>query len=121
MAKKVTTSLVDDFDGSEPAQTVSFAFDHVDYEIDLCDPNIRQFREDMAKYIGKARRVTRNGKTVRRSAARHAHLQAAREWLRSNGYNIGDRGRVPKDKLKEFEAAQAERSIKVTAGSSGAH
>lgn len=106
MAKRVVNYLVDDFDGSEPAETVSFGFKGVEYEIDLAARNVRGFEDDMKRYIAAARRVQPRGRR-RRSAQRQRHqeLQAARVWLRENGYDIGDRGRIPTEWMDKFEAA----------------
>lgn len=44
MAKKVTVTLVDDFDGSGAAdETVEFGLDGVTYEIDLSTKNATKF------------------------------------------------------------------------------
>lgn len=108
MAKKVTTTLVDDFDESTPAETLEFSLEGVDYEIDLSDANADQLRSDLQRYIAAGRKVGRRGaRPGRRNGQRHAHLQKARVWLRANGHDIGDRGRVPKDLLRMFESAQA--------------
>lgn len=108
MAKKVTTTLVDDFDKSTPAETFEFSLEGVHYEIDLCDANADQLRSDFQRYIAAGRKVGRRGaRTGRRNEQRHAYLQKAREWLRANGHDIGDRGRVPKELLRKFESEQS--------------
>lgn len=108
MAKKVTTTLVDDFDESSPAETVPFSLLGVDYEIDLSHENLSRLRADLDRYIRAARKVSRGAaRPGRRSAQRHAHLQNARVWLRANGHDIGDRGRVPKPWLRKYEMHEA--------------
>ena len=48
MAKKVTVTLVDDFDGEAAAdETVEFALDGVSYEIDLSAKNATKLRNDL--------------------------------------------------------------------------
>jgi hypothetical protein len=107
MAKRVESYLVDDFDGSKPAETVSFGFKGDNYEIDLAEHNAREFEKDLARYIEAGRRVAgRNGRNGRRSEQRHQKLQAARVWLRQQGHDISDRGRIPRNLLQKFEAAQ---------------
>lgn len=50
MAKKVTVTLVDDFDGSGAAdETVEFGLDGVTYEIDLSTKNATKLRGDLKK------------------------------------------------------------------------
>ncbi|MCT7372141.1 histone-like nucleoid-structuring protein Lsr2 [Mycolicibacterium llatzerense] len=108
MAKKVTTTLVDDFDQSAPAETLEFSLEGVHYEIDLSDANADQLRSALRRYMDAGRKVGRRGGQVgRRSEQRHAYLQKVRVWLRENGHDIGDRGRVPKELLRKFESAQA--------------
>ena len=58
MAKKVTVTLVDDFDGSGPAdETVEFSIDGVSYEIDLSAKNAQKLRDDFKHWIDAGRRV----------------------------------------------------------------
>lgn len=110
MAKKVTATLVDDFDaaaGREVAadQTVSFSLDGRDYEIDLSSKNAMKLRGDIEKWTEHARvvgRVKSRGAASRAIHARHGdgmtsdQRKQAREWLRGNGWpQLGDRGRIP--------------------------
>ena len=44
MATRIVTELHDDIDGSDATQTVHFALDGVDYEIDLSDRNAKVYR-----------------------------------------------------------------------------
>lgn len=104
MAKRVTTALVDDFDESSPAETVEFSLQGVDYEIDLSHEHVSRLRADLEPYIRAGRKVSRGAaRPGRRNAQRHAHLQNARVWLRANGHDVGDRGRVPKPLLRMYE------------------
>ena len=57
MAIITTTTLVDDLDGTEAADTVAFALDGVAYEIDLNEENAEKLREALAGYVAGARRV----------------------------------------------------------------
>jgi hypothetical protein len=56
MAQRVNVVLVDDIDGSEAAETVTFGLDGVQYEIDLSTDNADKFRDVLAPYVGHARR-----------------------------------------------------------------
>ena len=58
MAKKVQIILEDDIDGSEAAETVSFALDGTSYEIDLSDANAAKLRDSLALFIGHAQKVS---------------------------------------------------------------
>lgn len=55
MAKKVTVTLVDDFDGSGAAdETVEFGLDGVTYEIDLSTKNATKLRGDLKQWVAAA-------------------------------------------------------------------
>ena len=66
MAQKVNIVLVDDIDGSEASETVVFAIDGRDYEIDLSDANAQKLRDAIAPFVAHARRPER-----RRRGCRH--------------------------------------------------
>src|ERR1700743_2730581 len=58
MAKKVTVTLVDDFDGEGAAdETVEFGLDGVTYEIDLSAKNATKLRNDRKQRVEASRRV----------------------------------------------------------------
>ena len=61
MAQKVQVLLVDDLDGGEATETVSFALDGTSYEIDLSGKNAEELRDAFAKYVGAARKAGRSG------------------------------------------------------------
>src|ERR1700710_408070 len=68
MAKKVTVTLVDDFDGEGAAdETVEFALDGVSYEIDLSSKNATKLRRDLKQWVEAGRRV--GGRRRGRSSA----------------------------------------------------
>ncbi|HEU5224045.1 MAG TPA: Lsr2 family protein [Candidatus Lumbricidophila sp.] len=97
MAKqtKVVTTLIDDLDGAvitDAGQTVSFALDGVQYEIDLSSDNAAKLRAALAPYTAVARSSRRAGTPSRGS--NKAELGAAREWLRSQGHHVSERGRI---------------------------
>ena len=107
MAQKVNIILVDDIDGSEATQTVSFALDGTSYEIDLNDSNAAALRESLAGYVGHARKVTGGSRrtTSRKSAGGSGNTKDVREWARANGYDVSERGRVPADVQQAYDAA----------------
>lgn len=57
MAQKRTLQLIDDLDGTEASETLTFALDGVTYEIDLSEANARTAREAFAAYIAAGRRT----------------------------------------------------------------
>lgn len=112
MAQKVLVSLVDDLDGSEAEETVTFGLDGVSYEIDLSADNAEELRDALAQYVEHARRSggTRkrgagrgNAKAGGRSAAvDREQNQAIRAWARKNGYEVSDRGRIPSEVVDAY-------------------
>jgi Lsr2 len=108
MAQRVQVLLVDDIDGGDAAETVSFALDGVSYEIDLSQNNASKFRDDLAAWTGHARRSGGRKLPGRRKAegkAPREDLSAVRAWGRQNGFTVSDRGRVPADLQAAFDKA----------------
>jgi hypothetical protein len=112
MAQRVNVVLVDDIDGSDAAETVSFALDGVDYEIDLSDQHAAELREAVSLYIGHARRTGGRRKSGKRSSVASssgdgANVSAAdiRAWARENGWDVPERGRVSADVREAYAAA----------------
>ena len=105
MAQKVHIVLEDDIDGSEATQTVSFALDGTAYEIDLNDKNAGGLRDALATYIGHGRKVAGGGRRGRKSAAGGTSAKEIRDWARSNGHKVPDRGRIPADVSDAYESA----------------
>ncbi|TLM80968.1 Lsr2 family protein [Pseudarthrobacter sp. NamE2] len=58
MALKAVITLEDDIDGSEAVETITFALDGDDYEIDLSAANAGGLREAMKPYVSAARKTT---------------------------------------------------------------
>jgi len=112
MAKKVTVTLVDDFDGDGPAdETVEFSIDGVSYEIDLSAKNAKKLRDDLKQWIDAGRRVGgrrrgRSGGPARGRASIDREQSAAiREWARRSGHKVSTRGRIPAEIIDAFHAA----------------
>jgi Lsr2 len=107
MAQKVQVLLVDDIDGSEATETVTFGLDGVGYEIDLSSGNAGGLRDELAQYVEHARKS--GGAQVRRRRQRNGagREQSARirEWARSHGHKVNERGRIPANIVAEYEAA----------------
>ncbi|MEU5012756.1 Lsr2 family protein [Streptomyces sp. NPDC021749] len=111
MAQKVQVLLVDDLDGGEAHETVTFALDGKAYEIDLSDSNAEKLRESLADFVKAGRRTggRSGGRGKARTAASAGSQDTAkiRAWAKENGYNVNDRGRVPAEIREAFEKANA--------------
>ena len=112
MAKKVTVTLVDDFDGDGPAdETVEFSIDGVSYEIDLSAKNAKKLRDDLKQWTEAGRRVGgrrrgRSGGSGRgRATIAREHSAAIRDWARRSGHKVSTRGRIPAEIIDAFHAS----------------
>ena len=121
MAQRVNVVLVDDIDGNGAVETVTFALDGVEYEIDLSEENANKLRDALGVYIGHGRRTggrRRSGggssggggdqkSTRSRSSAPSDGPSASeiREWARANGHTVPDRGRVSAEVREAYAAA----------------
>jgi hypothetical protein len=113
MAQKVQVLLVDDLDGGEASETVSFALDGNNYEIDLSGKNAEELRDAFAKYVGSARKAGRSsGASAGRSAGRRSsgggtsmdrdQAAAIRSWAKGKGLKVSDRGRIPATIIEQY-------------------
>jgi hypothetical protein len=114
MAQKTFVVLADDVDGSEASQTISFSFQGVSYEIDLNEDHALAFKESFSDWISSARRLNpgRGAKARQAGASSRAgaagggrDLNEVRRWLRSNGHEVADRGRIAQTLLEQYDKA----------------
>ena len=112
MALVTRVYLVDDLDGSEDdVSTVTFTLDGKDYEIDLSAGNADRLRGKLAKFTDAASPVRTKGAPTQ-SNSRAAlprtsrdQTQAVRDWARSTGHVVSDRGRISRSIQEAFNAA----------------
>jgi len=109
MAQKVQVLLVDDLDGGEASETVSFSLDGTAYEIDLSSENAGRLRKDFAQYIDHARKGGGGGGGGRRRRARtgpgRERSAEIRAWARQRGHKVSERGRIPATIIQEYDAS----------------
>jgi hypothetical protein len=111
MAQKVVVSLVDDLDGGKADETVEFSLDGKNYEIDLSDDHAAALRDALASYVAAARRPsgTRRGRAraaaVGPSSGEREKNQGIRDWARTQGMKVSDRGRIPSDVIDAYDKA----------------
>jgi hypothetical protein len=112
MAQQVKVLLIDDLDGGDAEETVTFALDGTAYEIDLSGKNAEKLRNDLTPYVKVARKA---GRTSARSGAAPAPRRRRtsdaqrnaeiRSWAKAQGKKVSDRGRISADIVQEYEAA----------------
>ena len=109
MAQKVITQLVDDVDGSVLAdgagETVRFSLDGTSYEIDVSNKNAEKLRATLQPYIDAGRKVGRRTGSAGKRSQSGPTAKELRDWARSNGFKVPDRGRIPASVREAFEAA----------------
>jgi hypothetical protein len=113
MAKHTQVILIDDLDGGEANETVTFAIDGLSYEIDLSDDNAKKLREALSAFVGGARRAE-SGSTRgrRRGSAGGAQRAMTREksaeiraWAKAHGHPVSERGRIAASIVEAYDAA----------------
>ena len=110
MAQKVQVVLIDDLDGGEATETVTFGLDGATYEIDLSENNAAQLRDALAPWVGNGRRIS--GRATRPSGRRGASspssstdTTAIRSWAKENGHKVSERGRISAKVQEAYAAA----------------
>jgi Lsr2 len=110
VATKTIVEKVCDLTGEPAEETVEFGLGDKAYRIDLTKNHADGLREILADYIkvaqpiGKVQVAGSNGRKARASSGvkqSREQTQAIRSWARQNGYQVGDKGRIP---LKVQEA-----------------
>jgi hypothetical protein len=116
VAKQVIQRLIDDIDGGDADETVRFALDGVQYEIDLSKKNAAKMRNAIAPYVGAGSKVGRGAVVVGGRAARgrggagtgagvdREQNKAIRAWAKKEGKDISDRGRIPQEIIDDYHA-----------------
>jgi nucleoid-associated protein Lsr2 len=110
VAQKIQTLLIDDIDGSEAEATLRFGLDGASYEIDLSAAHAAELRDALARFITAGRKVPRAGSRPSAQGARGAaggvaDMTEVREWARSKGIEVKDRGRVPAGIVARYREA----------------
>jgi len=115
VAREVIEKLIDDLDGSQAVETVSFGLDGTSYEIDLSRKNAATFRKSLARYVQAARssskaRAARPARKVPAStngskSKRDYDLAQLREWAGANDVAVPHRGRIPRSVVDQYKAA----------------
>jgi hypothetical protein len=108
VAQKIQTLFIDDLDGSQAEGTVRFGLDGTDYEIDLNAEHAQTLRTALARYVEAARRAPsarRPARAGRRATASGLDSTEVRDWAKTQGINVKDRGRIPAELIVKFKAA----------------
>lgn len=106
MAKRTVIELIDDLGGSEATETLRFALDGNEYEIDLAEPNADELRGLLGRFVAAGRKAsgTKQAPAVRRLPPA-ADTKAVRFWAAENGIEVNARGRIKDDVLQRYLAS----------------
>ena len=103
--------LVDDIDGSEACETVTFSVEGREYELDLSEENAARLRDALGPFVGAARRAGGLGQRRRSNGGGPQPQQSTydrgrnaeiREWARQHGHEVAVRGRSPASVLAAY-------------------
>lgn len=110
MARRTQVLLIDDIDGSEATQTVTFGLDGVTYEIDLSDEHATALRESLQEWVSKARRVSGRRYAPRQRSTGNGRGETARirTWAIEHGLQVSSRGRIPASVIEAYRDAMEE-------------
>ena len=122
MAKTTITQITDDLDGSRDAEEVSFSFRGIDYTIDLSKKNQTAMEKALKPYLDAASKPAKRSSstaakrtgTKPKAAARKSSrsttrqdLAAVRDWARANNIDVSDKGRISRNVMDQYAAAQS--------------
>jgi hypothetical protein len=104
--------LIDDIDGGEAEETVKFAIDGAQYEIDLSTKNAAKLRDALAPYVAAGTKSGRSAGIARVVGPRgrgtatvdRDQNRAIREWAQGKGIAVSDRGRIKQEIVDRYHA-----------------
>ena len=106
MARTTVVTIVDDIDGSEGAETVTFSFGGQSYEVDLGTKNRDKFQKALQPFIDSGRHAGRPGAArSARTRASRGNSSAIRSWAAEQGLAVSERGRISASIVAQYEAA----------------
>ncbi|GAA2467494.1 Lsr2 family protein [Terrabacter carboxydivorans] len=113
--RQTIVSLVDDLDGSDATETVTFGIDGIAYEIDLSAAHADELRASLEGWVAEARRAGEERPTEARTLTRSTTVLPAvgesrnaliRAWAAEHGHHAPARGRIPQAVVQAYNAAQ---------------
>jgi len=109
MAKSIV--IVSDLSGETGAKTHRLALDNIVYEVDLTDAEFADLAASFGHFTAIARREV-TGRPLGRRATGGAPTHRSRSavadikaWGRNNGWQVPERGRLPKALVAAYQAA----------------
>jgi hypothetical protein len=103
VASKTVVELFDDLDGGHADETVSFALDGVDYEIDLSAANAAALRDALAEFVSHAHRVPNR---ARRASKQTKVVTVGKPGVSHTGSMTAEIRRLASESAKKVSEAQ---------------
>lgn len=93
---------------TDDATAVTLGWGREQWELDLCAKDNADLSAQFDQWTSKARRV--GNRSARsggggRSSGGGSDANAVREWAKSNGYKVGDKGRISAEVREAYAAA----------------
>ncbi len=107
MAQKVQVMLLCDLDEGnvDAEETVQFSLGSTAYEVDVCAKHAQQIREGLEPFVANARKAgTSSSRRRPRTAGARQQTASIRTWAKDHGMQVNERGRIPANVVKEYEA-----------------
>lgn len=109
MGQKIT--LVDDIDGeTEAIGDLTFFVDGQEYSVDLSEENMEHYKTLIAEHRAMLLELADYGRPLKRQGGVNVprgrtpeQLKEIRSWLRSQGHEVKDQGRIPEKLLDLYE------------------
>ena len=109
MAQRTTVTYVDDLDGSEIKEgkggPVVFGFDGAEYVVDLSDKNRKDLEKVLTPYLNVAT-PHRGARRATKKTTSSGDAAKVRAWAKDNGYDVPERGRIPRDLKEAYQNAR---------------
>jgi len=106
VASRVITLITDDLDGTEAQETVTFALDGTEFEIDLSDAHANELRVALEPYMNAGRKTgSKKGRRRSSASADGDQIKAMRSWAKAHNLKVSDRGRVSAEVREAYDKA----------------
>jgi len=118
MAQRTIVQLVSDLSGEEmqagEGRTIEFSIDGTTYTIDLTDKEATGFDKALAMYVEHATKTSGASAGGRKHSSSNGtsgsgrsknELANIRAWAQANGHQVSERGRIKKDVIDAYHAA----------------
>lgn len=118
MAQKIM--LIDDIDGTDAQESITYTLDGQDYEIDLSEANAKKFRSALAPFLEKSRTVesqpiiTVTRPTTRRRSSGGStrdDIAEVRAWAEAKGITVAPRGRIKQEVYEQYDAEHGKTKV----------